>query len=55
MGMPDDSVCNSVVVFQLLRPTSVFFPFFPLPVVCSGGKNDQAEYEGGRERESVRG
>lgn len=28
LGMPDDSVCNSVVVFQLLRPTSVFFPFF---------------------------
>lgn len=36
--MPDDSVRNSVVVFPLLRQTTLFFPIFSLPVVCLSGK-----------------
>lgn len=38
LGMPDDSVRNSEAVFPLLRQTTLFFPFFSLPLVCLSGK-----------------
>lgn len=53
LGMPDDSVRNSVVLFQLLVPTTLFFSFFSLPVVCLGGKSDQAVVFGVRKRRDV--
>lgn len=52
--MPDDSVRNSVVLFQLLKPTTLFFPFFSLSPSSCGmfqWKNLIRQEFGARQRE----
>lgn len=50
LGLPDDSVRNSVVLLRLLRPTTVFFPFFLFLWYARVENFDQAEFRA-RERE----